>query len=123
MNSICAKVSPVIEIESLETVKGKNITCDADNKDDCKDLVEVKKKNRFNFHLCLQKALDKAGAVIAEQLEEMIFNGTYADGDRLDEVRLAHGLYLLQTQAKKTETSMSLSELLLLIWKETSLDK
>ena len=52
---------------------------------------------------------------IAEQLEERIFNGTYADGDRLDEVRLAEQFGVSRTPLREAFQRLALSGLLELI--------
>ena len=52
---------------------------------------------------------------IAEQLEERIFNGTYADGDRLDEVRLAEQFGVSRPPLREAFQRLALSGLLELI--------
>ncbi|WP_417838980.1 GntR family transcriptional regulator [Tritonibacter scottomollicae] len=52
---------------------------------------------------------------IAEQLEALIFNGTYADGDRLDEVRLAEQFGVSRTPLREAFQRLALSGLLELI--------
>ena len=52
---------------------------------------------------------------IAEALEERIFNGTYADGDRLDEVRLAEHFGVSRTPLREALQRLARSELVELI--------
>ncbi len=52
---------------------------------------------------------------IAEQLEELIFDGTYANGDRLDEVRLAEQFGVSRTPLREAFQRLALSGLLELI--------
>ena len=52
---------------------------------------------------------------IAEQLEERIFNGTYSDGDRLDEVRLAAEFGVLRTPLREALQRLARSGLVTLI--------
>lgn len=53
--------------------------------------------------------------MISEQLEALIFNGTYADGDRLDEVRLAEQFGVSRTPLREAFQRLALSGLLELI--------
>lgn len=76
------------------------------------------RKRRLN--LCGEKVkidtMEKRRAdQIAEQLEERIFNGTYADGDRLDEVRLAEQFGVSRTPLREAFQRLALSGLLELI--------
>ena len=52
---------------------------------------------------------------IAEELEELIFNGTYSDGDRLDEVRLAEQFGVSRTPLREAFQRLALSGLVELI--------
>ena len=52
---------------------------------------------------------------IAEQLEELIFNGTFADGHRLDEVRLAEQFGVSRTPLREAFQRLALSGLVELI--------
>lgn len=52
---------------------------------------------------------------IAEQLEELIFNGTFVDGDRLDEVRLAEQFGVSRTPLREAFQRLALSGLVELI--------
>ena len=52
---------------------------------------------------------------IAEQLEERIFNGTYSDGDRLDEVRLAGEFGVSRTPLREALQRLARSGLVTLI--------
>jgi DNA-binding GntR family transcriptional regulator len=52
---------------------------------------------------------------IAEQLEELIFNGTFPDGDRLDEVRLAEQFGVSRTPLREAFQRLALSGLVELI--------
>lgn len=52
---------------------------------------------------------------IAEQLEELIFNGTFSDGDRLDEVRLAEQFGVSRTPLREAFQRLALSGLVELI--------
>ncbi|WP_376871293.1 GntR family transcriptional regulator [Albirhodobacter sp. R86504] len=54
-----------------------------------------------------QRRADK----IAEQLEELIFNGTFADGDRLDEVSLAEQFGVSRTPLREALHRLALSGL------------
>ncbi len=53
--------------------------------------------------------------LIAEQLEERIFDGTYADGDRLDEVRLAEQFGVSRTPLREALQRLARSGLVELI--------
>ncbi len=53
--------------------------------------------------------------IIAEQLEERIFDGTYADGDRLDEVRLAEQFGVSRTPLREALQRLARSGLVELI--------
>ena len=48
---------------------------------------------------------------IAEDLEEMIFSGTYSDGDRLDEIRLAEHFGVSRTPVREAFQRLALSGL------------
>jgi DNA-binding GntR family transcriptional regulator len=52
---------------------------------------------------------------IAEELEELIFDGTFADGDRLDEVRLAEQFGVSRTPLREAFQRLALSGLVQLI--------
>lgn len=52
---------------------------------------------------------------IAEELEELIFNGTFCDGDRLDEVRLAEQFGVSRTPLREAFQRLALSGLVELI--------
>ena len=52
---------------------------------------------------------------IAEQLEELIFNGNYSDGDRLDEVRLAEQCGVSRTPLREALQRLALSGLVELV--------
>ncbi|OIQ32231.1 MAG: GntR family transcriptional regulator [Alphaproteobacteria bacterium MedPE-SWcel] len=52
---------------------------------------------------------------IAEELEELIFSGAYADGDRLDEVRLAQQFGVSRTPLREAFQRLALSGLVELI--------
>ncbi len=52
---------------------------------------------------------------IAQELEELIFNGTFADGDRLDEVRLAERFEVSRTPLREAIQRLALSGLVKLI--------
>lgn len=52
---------------------------------------------------------------IAEQLEELIFSGTFCDGDRLDEVRLAEQFGVSRTPLREAFQRLALSGLVELI--------
>lgn len=52
---------------------------------------------------------------IAEELEELIFSGTFADGDRLDEVRLAEQFGVSRTPLREAIQRLALSGLVELI--------
>ncbi|TNJ40825.1 GntR family transcriptional regulator [Phaeobacter sp. B1627] len=52
---------------------------------------------------------------IAEELEELIFSGVYADGDRLDEVRLAEHFGVSRTPLREALQRLALSGLVELI--------
>lgn len=52
---------------------------------------------------------------IAQQLEELIFDGTYADGDRLDEMRLAEKFGVSRTPLREAFQRLAHSGLLELI--------
>ncbi|WP_417473730.1 GntR family transcriptional regulator [Leisingera sp.] len=52
---------------------------------------------------------------IAEQLEELIFNGTFSNGDRLDEVRLAEQFGVSRTPLREAFQRLALSGLVELI--------
>lgn len=52
---------------------------------------------------------------IAQELEELIFNGTYADGDRLDEVRISENFGVSRTPLREAFQRLALSGLVELI--------
>lgn len=52
---------------------------------------------------------------IAEELEELIFDGTFGDGDRLDEVRLAEQFGVSRTPLREAFQRLALSGLVQLI--------
>ncbi len=52
---------------------------------------------------------------IAEQLEELIFDGTFSDGDRLDEVRLSEQFGVSRTPLREALQRLALSGLVELI--------
>lgn len=52
---------------------------------------------------------------IAEELEELIFDGTFADGDRMDEVRLAEQFGVSRTPLREAFQRLALSGLVQLI--------
>lgn len=52
---------------------------------------------------------------IAEELEELIFDGTYSDGDRLDEVRIAEQFGVSRTPLREAFQRLALSGLVELI--------
>lgn len=52
---------------------------------------------------------------IAEELEELIFNGTFSDGDRLDEVRLAEQFGVSRTPLREAFQRLALSGLVELV--------
>ena len=52
---------------------------------------------------------------IAEELEELIFNGTFSDGERLDEVRLAQQFGVSRTPLREAFQRLALSGLLELV--------
>ena len=73
---------------------------------------------RLNFHRTVSKpeSMEQRRAdSIAEQLEELIFNGTFADGDRLDEVRLAEQFGVSRTPLREAFQRLALSGLVELI--------
>jgi DNA-binding GntR family transcriptional regulator len=53
--------------------------------------------------------------IIADKLEERIFNGTYSDGDRLDEVRLAEQFSVSRTPLREALQRLARSGLVELI--------
>jgi len=54
----------------------------------------------------------KAAANIAKELEELIFDGSFADGDRLDEVRLAERFGVSRTPIREAFQKLAYSGLL-----------
>lgn len=66
--------------------------------------------------LCYSKGMTKRRAdIIAEELEERIFGGTYVDGDRLDEVRLAEQFGVSRTPLREALQRLARSGLVELI--------
>ena len=53
--------------------------------------------------------------IIADALEERIFNGTYADGDRLDEVRLSEHFGVSRTPLREALQRLARSQLVELV--------
>lgn len=55
----------------------------------------------------------KLADTIAEQIEEMIFDGTFAEGDRLDEVRLAEHFGVSRTPLREAFQRLTVSGLVI----------
>ncbi|MFK7763619.1 MAG: GntR family transcriptional regulator [Roseobacter sp.] len=53
----------------------------------------------------------KRADIIAEQIEEMIFDGTFCDGDRLDEIRLADQFGVSRTPLREAFQRLTVSGL------------
>lgn len=58
---------------------------------------------------------ERRADIIAEQLEELIFDGTFANGDRLDEVRLSERFGVSRTPLREALQRLALSGLVELI--------
>lgn len=72
----------------------------------------------LNSKIGLSKMMDmeqRRADTIAKELEELIFDGTFADGDRLDEVRLAEQFGVSRTPLREALQRLSRSGLIELI--------